>query len=126
VTALASGIVRVTCACGREHALDCSPPAGDPRGELVALAGGYPPNAPPERKTIAGATLLRWARDGRLVAHRLERGKLVAWDRDVRDAVEADGVTVQHEPDEASGQLDALLAADDLEAAPALRLVKKR
>lgn len=39
---------------------------------------------------LSGWTLKRWAADGRLSAFRAERGKLVAWDRDVRAAIEAE------------------------------------
>lgn len=73
------------CACGRSHLVDVSP--DDPRGDLVALRDGW--------QGIAGATLLRWAREGRLRAFTLDRGKLVAWEHDLRCAVEASPVSGQ-------------------------------
>lgn len=38
---------------------------------------------------IAGQTLIRWARSGRLRAFEAERGRLVAWRSEVRRAIEA-------------------------------------
>jgi hypothetical protein len=81
VAPVADQYVTLQCACGREHTVDVRPDPGDVRGPLVLLAGGW--------QGIRGATLARWAREGRLRAHVLERGKLAAWERDVRAAVEA-------------------------------------
>ncbi|MEZ4437703.1 MAG: hypothetical protein R3B72_01325 [Polyangiaceae bacterium] len=38
-------------------------------------------------------TLTRWAREGRLRAFTVERGRLVCWESDLRDAIEAEPVT---------------------------------
>ena len=72
------------CLCGRRHQIDASATATaeDRRGELVPLADGYGP--------LSGSTLARWAREGRLRAWRADRGRLVAWTRDVVAAVEAE------------------------------------
>jgi hypothetical protein len=49
--------------------------------ELVTLRNGA--------YDIAGETLVRWARSGRLVAFEVERGRLVAWSSEIRRAVES-------------------------------------
>ncbi|MEZ4444552.1 MAG: hypothetical protein R3B72_36090 [Polyangiaceae bacterium] len=83
--------------------------AGDPRGELVALNQGW--------GVVPPSTLKRWAREGRLPAFALERGKLVAWERDVRRAVEVERyrppspLVVTHDA------ADALLSDPDVEVA---------
>jgi len=88
----------VQCPCGRQHTLDVTPEGEhDPRGPLVILATGW--------GGLPGGTLTRWARRGRLRAFRAERGKLVAWERDVRDAVEVEPVTTST----GDAGLDALL-----------------
>lgn len=74
--------VNISCACGRCHVIDATDPSGDERGELVVLAEGWGPIRP--------NTLRTWAKTGRLRAFTVERGKLVAWSRDIRDAVEAE------------------------------------
>lgn len=81
---------------------------GDPRGELVALNQGWGPVPP--------ATLKRWARTGRLRAYALERGKLVAWERDIRAAVEIDryGQETTRKDD---ATRDAFTCDPDIEAA---------
>lgn len=83
--------VEIGCVCGRRHIVDASPLVeGDQRGELVVLADGWGP--------IGGATLQRWARGGRLQAYRAERGKWVAWERDIRNAVEVEDDTGDEAP----------------------------
>ena len=47
----------------------------------IALAGGW--------GAVAGGTLLRWARTGRLEAYRGARGQLLAFPAELRRAVEA-------------------------------------
>ena len=82
---------------------------GDPRGELVALNQGW--------GVVPASTLKRWAREGRLAAFALERGKLVAWEQDVRRAVEVERyrppspLVVTHDA------ADALLSDPDVEVA---------
>ena len=58
---------------------------------LVPLAEGFGP--------LSGSTLMRWARLGRLVAFRADRGRLLAWERDVRAAVEGDQYTAPNPKD---------------------------
>jgi hypothetical protein len=72
--------VTLRCACGREHTLDVAPDPGDERDALVVLRDGWGP--------LTGSTLAAWARSGRLCAWRAERGRLLAWERDLRAAVE--------------------------------------
>jgi len=74
-------VTEIKCACGRRHVVDVQPDAGDERGQLLFLADG-PLGMKP-------GTLQRWAREGRLRAFQLERGKLACWERDLRDAIEA-------------------------------------
>lgn len=83
--------------------------AGDPRGELVALNQGWGPVPP--------STLKRWAREGRLPAFALERGKLVAWERDVRRSVEVERYAPPPALVPTDNATDALLADPTLEAA---------
>jgi hypothetical protein len=97
--------IRLTCACGREHTIDAAPDepavAPDPRGELVALNDGFGP--------VAGATLLRWARTGRLRAFRAARRRWVAWTVDVAAAIEREPVPVRRvEPPSHSRDRDLL------------------
>lgn len=77
----------------------------DPRGALIPLAEGWGP--------IKANTLVAAAKRGELAAYRLERGRLVAWERDVRAFVEREPVTVAVERDAgaANGTGDAQLAA---------------
>ena len=72
--------ITLTCACGRSHTLDATPDAGDPRGTLVVLSDGW--------GVLKPGTLRRWAREGRLPAFELERGRLASWEADIRSAVE--------------------------------------
>jgi hypothetical protein len=64
------------------RALDVAEGAlGDDGDELVSLADGC--------DGIAGSTLARWAKEGRLDAFEAERGRLVAWRSAIRRAIEA-------------------------------------
>lgn len=64
----------------------------------AAALGEAPPPLPPERLYAAGDkpfglspwTFRGWAKSGRLRCHRGPRGKLLAWESDVRKAVEAE------------------------------------
>lgn len=77
----ALGAARAALA-GLAAALDAIEAAlGERADALVALRDGW--------SGLSGATLCRWARDGRLVAYEGERGRLVAWSSDLRRAVEA-------------------------------------
>ncbi|MEQ9319727.1 MAG: hypothetical protein RIF41_11255 [Polyangiaceae bacterium] len=75
----------------------------DARGELVQLSEGFGP--------VKGSTLMAWARSGRLRAFRADRGRFVAWERDVREAVEADPVV----PVAPSSGVRAAVDGDDLD-----------
>jgi hypothetical protein len=84
--------------------------AADQRGTLVALRDGFGP--------LSGSTLAAWSRSGRLRAFTAERGRLVAWEADIRAAVEAEPYTpvARRRGAHASGGGDDLLAGGDLEA----------
>jgi hypothetical protein len=90
----------------------------------AAAALGESPASPPERLYSARDkpfglspwTFRRWAAEGRLRCHRGARGKLLAWEADVRAAIEAEpyvppdaGVNPDGDP------LEELLARDELE-----------
>lgn len=89
---------------------------GDDQGdELVTLSEGC--------DGIAGATLQRWARTGRLVAYEAERGRLVAWRSDIRRAIEAQPYrpavrVVATEPEDGADEdlLEEAIAAGELRA----------
>lgn len=83
----------------------------DQRGALVVLRNGWPPIPP--------ATLMRWAKTGRLRAFEAERGKVVAWEADIRTAVEANPVAPTRALGNAQATCDeaarALIADPELE-----------
>lgn len=83
--------------------------ATDDRGQLVAL------NTSPHG--IPFPTWKAWAEEGRLRAHRAERGKLVAWERDLVAAIEAEPVRATprlRAVPSAGDELDQAIAAGDL------------
>ena len=81
----------IACACGRRHVLEVTAHDVVDEAPPVALADGY---------GAIGGSMKRWARSGRLRAFTAERGKLVAYVRDIRAAVEK-GIV---EPDPAAAR----------------------
>ena len=82
-----------------------------PADELVGLRDGA--------LGLSGDTLVRWARSGRLRAFEAERGRIVAWQSDIRAAIEAAPVrrNLRHVPTPPSNDVDELdqaLAAGEL------------
>lgn len=73
--------IRLTCLCGRSHVIDARSLASG-RRKLISLSDGW--------QCVSGATLRAWAKSGRLKAFRVERGRLVAWERDLVSAVQAE------------------------------------
>ena len=72
--------VTITCHCKARHVVDVGSHR-DPRGELVELARGWGGRS--------RDTLRAWVRSGRLKAYTVERSALVAWESDLRAAIEA-------------------------------------
>ena len=96
--------VELRCACGRRFLVDSvTTPDADP-GRLVVLADGWGP--------LAGGTLQRWAKTGRLRAFRAERSKLVAWESDIRRAVEADRIEPHQPGSVCNDSIDDVLLSD--------------
>ena len=72
----------IQCPCGAEHTVDFSAVPTDPRGRVHKL------NRP--ALGVTASTLQRWAKSGRLRAFRGPRRVMLAWELDIRAAVEAE------------------------------------
>lgn len=103
-----------TALAAAAQAVDLLEAAIDDQGDkLVSLEDGC--------DNIKGATLVRWARTGRLTAYEVARGKLVSWRGDIRAAIETNPYTpaVREVPAESESENDLLedaIASGELRA----------